>query len=222
MKKITDMLIEMSESEYRDFHSRLMPTVEKSRVLGVRVPKLRHFSGEIYGTEEANRFKEELPHTYYEENNLHAFLIERIPDFECCVGEVDRFLPFVDNWATCDMLRPKVFAKNRERLLPYIRRWLASEHTYTVRYGIGMLMVYFSEDKFSPEWVSEISNEDYYVMMMKAWYFATLLTVRYDAALPYIEEHRLDTVTHNAAIRKSAESRRIDGERKKHLKSLKL
>lgn len=225
MKKIIDLLFDMSDPDYKKFHSRLMPTVKNEKIIGVRVPHIRALAHKIYGTAGACEFMRELPHVYYEENNLHAFLIERIPNFDSCITELERFLPFIDNWATCDMLRPKVFAKNREKLLPFIYKWLSSEHTYTVRYGIEALMTYFLDDGFKTEYadaVAAVKGEDYYLLMMRAWYFATALAKQYSAIIPYIAEHRLDRATHNMAIKKAVESRRITAEQKNHLKSLRL
>lgn len=223
-QKIQDRLFELQDRKYRDFHSRLMPTVDAEAVIGVRTPVLRKFAKELSGTPEAEDFLRCLPHRYYEENNLHGFLIERIRDYDACMAEVKRFLPYVDNWATCDMMAPKVFAGHPEELLEEVRGWLNSEETYTIRYGIGMLMRYFLDEKFSPEYlwlVAGVSSEEYYVKMMVAWYFATALAKQYDAAVPFIEENRLEIWTHNKTIQKAAESYRITPEQKLYLKSKK-
>lgn len=224
LKEIETCFFEMQDLEYKEFHCRLMPNIEKQRVIGIRIPELRKFSRKIYGTVLAEVFLKELPHKYYEENNLHAFLTEQIKDYDKCIARLEKFLPFVDNWATCDMLRPKVFAKNKDKLIVKIREWIKSEHTYTIRFGIEMLMVHFLESDFKPEYlnlVAEVKNEEYYVMMMKAWYFATALAKQYDSALPYLEEKRLDKTTHNKTISKALESYRITEVQKKYLKTLK-
>lgn len=224
MDYIQKRLFEMQDLKYREFHSRLMPTVEKEKVIGVRTPELRKFAKEISKTDYAKEFLKILPHEYYEENNLHAFLIEEIGDYDFCVAELNRFLPYVDNWATCDMMRPKIFKKHLSELLDEIGIWLHSKDTYTVRYGIEMLMVYFLDDKFSPEYpeaISRIRSDEYYIKMMVAWYFATALSKRYDDVLPYLEQNRLDADTHNKTIRKAVESYRISDERKNYLRTLK-
>ena len=221
---IVSRLFDMQDLQYREFHSKLMPTVEKHRVIGVRTPELRRFAKEISKTPIAEKFIENPCHKYYEENNLHAFLIEEIGDFEACVEELNKFLPFVDNWATCDMMRPKTFKKNLDKLLLQIKNWLASAQTYTVRFGIECLMLYYLDANFKPEYtemICQIRSEEYYVKMMQAWYFATALAKRYDEIIPYFEKNRLDTDTHNKAIQKAVESCRITPEQKTYLKTLK-
>lgn len=221
---ILNRLFELQDLKYRDFHSKLMPTVEKSRIIGVRTPALRKLAKEIKGTEHAAEFLEILPHEYYEENNLHAFLIEEIKYYNKCIEELNKFLPYVDNWATCDMMRPKVFKNHLPELLEQIKNWLASGETYTVRFGIEMLMVYYLDEHFSPEYpemVAAVESDEYYIHMMIAWYFATALAKQYDHIIPYIEQNRLDTDTHNKTIRKAIESYRITPEQKAHLRTLK-
>jgi 3-methyladenine DNA glycosylase AlkD len=223
-KYIRDRLFEMQDLKYRDFYSKLMPTVSKELIIGVRTPELRAFAKEISKTELSEDFIKILPHNYYEENNLHAFLIEQIKDYDVCIAELNRFLPFVDNWATCDMMRPKILKKHLSELLPQIVVWLDSEETYTVRFAIGMLLYYYLDDDFDlsyPEMISQIRSDEYYIKMMQAWYFATALAKHYDAVLPYLEQNRLDVDTHNKTIRKAIESFRITDEQKKYLKTLK-
>lgn len=219
-------LFTMQDIKYRDFHSKLMPTVDKELVIGVRTPQLRKYSKELYKNqrEEAEKFMNTLPHIYYEENNVHAFLIEQIKDYEECIEALDAFLPYIDNWATCDMMNPKVFKKHRSQLITEVRRWLASEHTYMVRFAIKVLMDYYLDEAFEPQYpdmVARISGEEYYIKMVIAWYFATALAKQYDEILPYIEENRLDIWTHNKAIQKAVESYRITSEQKTYLKTLK-
>lgn len=221
---ILNRLFELQDLKYRDFHSKLMPTVEKSRIIGVRTPDLRKLAKELKNTEHAKTFLEILPHEYYEENNLHAFLIEEIKDFNKCIEELNRFLPFVDNWATCDMMRPKIFKKNLDKLLLQIKIWLNSSETYTVRFGIECLMIFYLDEHFSPEYpelISKIRSDEYYIRMMVAWYFATALAKRYDDIIPYLEQNRLDSETHNKAIQKAIESYRIMPEQKAYLRTLK-
>ncbi|MBQ7121365.1 MAG: DNA alkylation repair protein [Clostridia bacterium] len=221
---IRSRLFELQDEGYRDFHSRLMPTVQKELIIGVRTPDLRRLAKEISKTEHCTEFLKILPHKYYEENNLHAFLIEEIKDYYACICEINRFLPFVDNWATCDMLRPKIFKKHLPELVEEVKKWLKSEDVYAVRFGIEMLMCYYLDEAFSPEYperISQIRSDEYYIKMMVAWYFATALAKRYDEVIPYLENNRLDADTHNKTIRKAVESFRITNEQKAYLRTLK-
>ncbi len=223
-KYIRDRLLEMQDLKYRDFHAGLMPTVSKELIIGVRTPDLRKFAKEISKTAYAESFMDILPHKYYEENNLHAFLIESIGDFDSCIAHLNRFLPYVDNWATCDMMRPKIFKKHLSELPAQIKIWIKSDDTYTVRFAIEMLMCFYLDEKFSTEYsdlVAEIRSDEYYIKMMQAWYFATALAKQYDAVIAYLEQNRLDTDTHNKTIRKAVESYRISNECKGYLRTLK-
>lgn len=222
-EKVRRELLGMQDEKYRDFHSKLMPTVEKERVIGVRTPVLRKYARELAKNTEVEEFLRDLPHCYYEENNLHGFLLEQIKDYGRCLEEVERFLPFVDNWATCDAMSPKVFQRHVEELLEPIGRWLDSQETYTVRYGIGMLMRYYLDEKFQLEYprkVAAIRSEEYYVNMMVAWYFATALAKQYEKILPFLERPCLDKWTHNKAVQKACESDRITLEQKSYLRTL--
>ena len=222
--EIKSRLFEMQDLEYKAFHSRLMPTISPETIRGVRTPGLRKYAKDLAKTVGIEDFLRDLPHEYYEENNLHGFLIEGIKDYDTCLAQVDRFLPYVDNWATCDMMRPKVFKKNPEALLPKIEIWLASGETYTVRYGIGMLMTYFLDEYFDVKYVEKVAaivSEEYYIKMMVAWYFATALAKQWNAVIPFIEEKRLEKWTHNKAIQKAIESYRITPEQKAYLRGLK-
>lgn len=222
---IISKLFDLQDLKYRDFHSKLMPDVPKEKVIGVRTPDLRKFAKELKDSGLAKDFMSTLPHKYYEEDNLHAFLIEQIKDYDACIKETNRFLPFVDNWATCDMMRPKIFKKHLPELLVEIRKWIASEDTYTVRFGIECLMCYYLEDSFNseyPQLVAGISSDEYYVKMMQAWYFATALAKRFDEIIPFVEQKRLDADIHNKTIRKAIESYRITNEQKDYLRKLKL
>ena len=224
-KKLINRLFEIQDLKYRDFSHSLMPTVDKEKVIGVRTPALRKLAKELSKDERSKNFMSSLPHVYYEENNLHAFLIEQIKDFDTAISEIDRFLPYVDNWATCDCMSPKAFKKDLDRLLTKIDQWLSSSHTYTVRYGICTLMRYYLDSRFTPDLlkkVAEIRSDEYYVKMMIAWYFATALAKQYDATLPYISEKKLDKWTHNKAIQKAIESYRVTDEHKAYLKTLKI
>lgn len=222
---VREKLMQMQDLEYADFQRKLLPTVDAETVIGVRTPQLRKLAKGLKGSEEAEAFIKELPHEFFDENQLHAFLIAEEKDFEKCIRQVERFLPFVDNWATCDQLSPKIFRKHRSELLGYIRVWLESEHVYTVRFAVGMLMEHFLDEDFAPgypEMVAAVRSDEYYINMMIAWYFATALAKQWDAVLPYIEDRRLDVWTHNKAIQKSVESRRITKEQKEYLKTLKI
>lgn len=218
-------LFKLQDLKYKDFHAKLIQTIDKEKIIGIRVPELRKFAAEFNNSKYKNEFLNTLPHYYYEENNLHAFLIEKIKDFDEAIEETDKFLPYIDNWATCDSLRPKVFFKNKEKLLKYIEKWLDSEHYYTIRFGIEMLMVHFLDENFSPEYlkrISQIKSTEYYVNMMIAWYFATALAKQYDTTLPYFESKILDKWTHNKAIQKAIESYRISNLQKEDLRKLKI
>lgn len=218
-------LFALQDKEYKAFHQRLMPTIPHEAVLGVRTPQLRKLAKELAGSPQAEIFLHTLPHRYYEENNLHAFLIEQIRDYDTAMEAMETFLPFIDNWATCDSCCPKVFGRHRDHLLERIRCWLCAEHCYTVRYGIGMLMRFYLDDVFRPEylaWVAQVESEEYYVNMMRAWFFATALAKQPEAAMPWLSEKRLDDWTHNKTIQKAVESFRIPPETKKQLRTLRV
>lgn len=223
--EIREALTRLRDEKYRAFQSKLIPTIAPEAMIGVRTPALRSLARQLYRAGDYGAFLAELPHGSFDENQLHAFIISELRDFETCIDETCRFLPYVDNWATCDQLSPKVFKKNRQRLPEYVRGWLASGQTYIVRFGIGMLMAHFLDEDFEPGYlrmVSQVRSEEYYVRMMVAWYFATALAKQYDAALPYIERLSLEPWTHNKTIQKCAESDRIPVERKAYLKTLRL
>ncbi len=222
---VQEQLFALQDLKYRDFQCKLMPTVPTETVIGIRTPELRKYAKTFSKTPEAAEFLKILPHRYYEENNLHGFLIESMRDYGQVIAALDAFLPYVDNWATCDLMRPKVFQKHLPELLEEIRRWMASDRTYTIRFGMEMLMTFYLDEAFRPEyldWVAEVRSQEYYVNMMIAWYFATALAKQYGAALPYIENHRLEPWTHNKAIQKAIESYRITEEQKMYLRTLKV
>ena len=218
-------LYDLQDLKYRDMQIKIIPTVEPESVIGVRTPELKSIAKDILKDGNYKGFLEELPHRYFEENQLHAFIISGIKDLNECMEDLETFLPYVDNWATCDQMSPKIFRKHKDLLLTHIIEWIDSEKTYTVRFGVGMLMEHFLDDDFDPlypEMVAKLRSEEYYVNMMIAWYFATALAKQYESILPFIEEKRLDDWTHNKAIQKSLESRRITEEQKLYLKSLKV
>lgn len=225
VKEIQDELFRLQDRKYRDFQAKLMPTVEADTVIGVRTPELRKYARQLVKREDISGFLRELPHRYFDESQLHAFIISEMKDYDRCMEEVNHFLPYVDNWATCDQMSPKVFKKHRKDLLDHIRGWLESDKTYTVRFAIGMLMEHFLDEDFNaeyPEMVAAVRSDEYYVNMMTAWYFATALAKQYEAVVPYIEKQRLDTWTHNKTIQKAVESYRITSEQKKYLKDLRV
>lgn len=214
----------MQDSQYKEFHSKLVPTVSPDKIIGIRTPILRKFAKEFLKTSQSGKFLKKLPHKYYDENNLHAFLIQEFKDFSEALSKTEAFLPFIDNWATCDSFTPKVFKHNKPEIKKRAYNWIKSSHTYTVRYGIKIFMDLFLDDDFSEEFmkaISEVKSKDYYVKMMIAWYFATALAKQYTFAITYIENHKLDLWTHNKAIQKSIESYRIDTKTKEYLKTLK-
>lgn len=222
--QIVKRLFQMKDTEYAALQQKIIPSAKAGMSIGVRTPMLRSFAKELFRDPDKDEFLSSLPHQYLDENQLHAFIISLEKDFDKCVAEVNRFLPFVDNWATCDQLSPKVFKKEPAKLLSQIMGWIRSDKTYTVRFAVGMLMQYYLDGLFDPEYadmVAEIRSDEYYINMMRAWFFATALAKQYDSIIPYIEENRLDDWTHNKAIQKSIESRRISDERKAYLKTLK-
>lgn len=226
MTPIQERLFALQDLSYRAFQSKLMPTVDPSRVIGVRMPALRQLAKEIAAEPQTAAEFLALPeHEYYEENNLHGLLINGMKDFEECIAALDAFLPQVDNWATCDLLKPGSFKKaTKEQLLPHVRRWLASEHTYTCRFGVGVLMNYYLDEAFEPrflEWVGTIRSEEYYVNMGIAWYFATALAKQWEEAVKWVEEGKLEKWVLNKTVQKARESYRVGEKRKEYLKKLK-
>lgn len=225
METIRKELFERQDIKYREFQAKLMPTVDPEKMIGVRTPELRKLAKQLIKSGDAAEFISELPHEYFDENQLHAFIISEMKDYGECIAEVNRFLPYVDNWATCDQLSPKVFKKHRADLLGEIKKWIKSEKTYTIRFGIGMLMQHYLDEEFKPEYpemVAAVKSDEYYVNMMIAWYFATALAKQYEEVLTFIENKVLDKWTHNKTIQKSVESYRITPEQKEYLKGLRI
>ena len=223
-EEIRTGLFSLQDTAYRDFQGKLIPGLGAETMIGVRTPELRKLAKELAKREDIREFLKDLPHEYFDENQVHAFILSEEKDFEKCMDELELFLPYVDNWATCDQMSPKVFRKNKKDLLTAIKRWIESDQTYTVRFAIKMLMEHFLDEDFDPiypEMVAEVRSEEYYIRMMIAWYFATALAKRYDAVLPYLKQEKLDVWTHNKAIQKAVESYRITEEQKIYLKSLK-
>ncbi len=224
-EKIRELLRENSDGEYRLFQAKLMPGIELERIIGVRTPVLRKLAKELVKEPDIELFLNDIPHKTYDENNLHGFIISECKDYEKSVKYVDAILPYVDNWATCDLLSPKAFKKNKDKLIKDIDRWLASEKTYTVRFGIEMLMSHYLDDAFKPEYhekLTGIISDEYYINMMLAWYFATALAKQWDDTVKYIGEKRLPVWVHNKTIQKAVESYRITDEQKTYLKGLKI
>lgn len=225
LNEIRAELFKMQDMDYRDFNSKLIPTVDKESMIGIRTPDLRKYAKQLGKSSDVIEFLQTLPHKYFDENQLHAFIISEIKDFKYCIDEINRFLPYIDNWATCDQLSPKVFKKYHNELFEYIKDWLKSDKVYTLRFGIGMLMEHFLDEDFDilyPETVSKIRSGEYYINMMIAWYFATALAKQYESIIPFIENNSLDIWTHNKAIQKSIESYRITDEQKAYLRGLKI
>lgn len=224
-REIQQQLFALADPAYKDFHCRLMPTVDADTVIGIRTPVLRKFAADFSKTEEAAAFLRMLPHDYYEENNVHGFLLERIRDYDTLIAELNRFLPYINNWATCDMLAPKIFKKHKSELLEAIHLWLKDDRPYTLRFAIGTLMRFYLDDDFDTSYldlVASLQSEEYYVNMMIAWYFATALAKQYDATIPYLQNQRLSAWCHNKAIQKAIESNRIPPEQKAYLRTLKI
>jgi 3-methyladenine DNA glycosylase AlkD len=223
--EIVAELFRLQDKEYARMQAKIIPTVSPDRIIGVRTPALRDFAKSLNKDQDIGEFLSYLPHQYFDEDQLHAFVISLERDFDKCIAEVDAFLPFIDNWATCDQLSPKAFKKEPEKLLPYIRIWIKSDKTYTVRFAIGLLMQHFLDDHFDLKYADEVAgirSEEYYIKMMIAWYFATALAKQYELVLPYLKDKRLDDWVHNKAIQKSIESYRITDEQKEYLRTLKV
>ena len=223
--KAQELLFQLQDKSYRDFQSKLIPTIPVETIIGVRIPAIRKLAKEYGKDPESVEFLKQLPHTYYDENILHALLVAEITDYKVCVKEVERFLPYVDNWAVCDIFSPRVFRKNRDRLIDKIKEWSASAHPYTCRFGMEMLMTHFLDEDFRVEYLeipAAVHSEEYYVNMMIAWFYATALAKQWDATIGYIEDQRLDTWTQNKTIQKARESYRITPEQKEYLKTLKM
>lgn len=225
MLELTERLVALREDKNADFQYRILPTLSREDILGVRTPDIRRLAREYKGTAAAAEFMAQLPHRYFDENNLHGALIETLKDFDQCIAALDAFLPHVDNWATCDLMSPKILGKHKEKLLPNIRRWMDNPHVYTCRFGLEALMRWYLDEDFHPEylqWAAAVPDAEYYLHMMVAWYFATALAKQYDAALPYLTERKLSQKTHNKAIQKALESYRITPEQKDFLRMLKI
>lgn len=222
MNSLQKQLFELQDLKYRDFHSKLLPGIDKEKIIGIRTPQLRKFAKEFAKTKEADLFLQDLPHTYYEENNLHMMLVSWMKDYGACLKEVRRFLPYIDNWATCDLPLPKCFEKHKTELLPEIQSWIMDTHTYTIRYGIGVLMRLYLDEAFLPEFpelVAQVRSEEYYVNMMIAWYMATALAKQWETIIPYIEQKKLPEWVYRKTIQKAVESYRITPEQKAYLKT---
>ena len=223
--EITKRLFELQDEKYADFQAKLTPGIPRESFIGVRVPQVRTLAKSYYKDLESADFLQELPHQYYDENMLHGLVLSEMKDFEACVKAVDAFLPYVDNWAVCDIMSPKGIRKHKEELLPVIKRWVASDQVYTCRFGIEMLMSHYLDQDYKPEYleiVAAVRSEEYYVNMMIAWFFATALAKQWDTVIPYIEENRLEPWVHNKTIQKARESYRITPEQKEYLKGLKV
>lgn len=223
MNNITDKLFKLQDKKYQEMQFKIIPNIDNSTIIGVRTPEIKKLAKEIY-KEDYKSFLEELPHKYFDENQLHAFIISEIKDYDECISYINKFLPYIDNWATCDQMSPKVFKKNKDNLLKEIKVWIKSKETYTIRFAIGMLMSYFLDEDFDKKYlelVSKIKSNEYYVNMMIAWYFATALAKQYKDTIIYLENNKLDTWVHNKTIQKAIESYRINNEQKNYLKTLK-
>ncbi len=224
MTTIQQQLFALRDEKYKAFHSKLIPTINPQTIIGVRTPELRKLAKQIEREPETQEFLHTLPHRYYEENNLHDFLLERIKDYPTFLAELNAFLPYIDNWATCDGLRPKCVKKHLPEFLQEIRGWMQSERTYTIRFGINMLMSFYLDDAFQEEylsWAAQVQSEEYYVQMMQAWYFATALAKQWDYTVLYLQQEKLCTWVHNKTIQKAIESRRISAQQKQLLRTLK-
>ncbi|MDD7417063.1 MAG: DNA alkylation repair protein [Treponemataceae bacterium] len=225
--EIIQKLFELQDEKYRNFQSKLIPTINPESIIGVKTPELKTLAKDISKGNEIlrNDFLSNVPHRYFEENQLQAFIISDEKDFDKCIDYLENFLPYIDNWATCDQLCPAIFKKNRSKLLPYINKWINSNYTYTIRFAIKLLMQHFLNEDFKPEYlemVAKVESSEYYINMMRAWYFATSLAKQYESTITVIQEKRLDIWTHNKTIQKAIESFRITPEQKTYLRSLRV
>ena len=223
MTTLQKQLFELQDLKYRDFHAKLLPGIDKETIIGIRTPILRKFAKDFEKSAKKDAFLQELPHVYYEENNLHMMLIAMIKDFNLCLDETKRFVPYINNWATCDLPQPKCFGAHKKELLQEVHKWIASDETYTIRYGIGTLMRFYLDDDFDPSYVTlvaQVRSEEYYVNMMIAWYLATALAKQWESVIPYLEQRKLPEWVHRKTIQKAVESYRITPEQKVYLKSL--
>lgn len=224
-KKIRERLFTLRDEKYAEFQYKLIPTADPGQIIGVRVPEVRKLAKEYKKNPEIQSFYQELPHPYYDENMLHGILLSEMKDYERCIEEVERFLPYVDNWAVCDIMSPKVFKKNKDALLPKIREWSKSKQAYTCRFGLEMLMSFYLDEDFQKDYLeipASVLSEEYYVNMMIAWFFATALAKQWDSTIPYLTERRLGVWVHNKTIQKAVESYRITAEQKEYLRMLKV
>ena len=224
IEKVREELYKLQDTQYADFSAKLSPDMKREDFIGVRTPALKEMAKKMVKDGTGEEYIKHLPHKYFEENQLHAFIISLEKDFDAAIEKVETFLPFIDNWATCDQLRSKAFAKHSDKLLPYIDNWLASDRTYTIRFGIGALMCYFLDDKFKKEYIAKVAavtSEEYYIKMMVAWYFATALAKQWEATVPYIEKRKLPDWVHRKTIQKAVESFRVTDDHKAYLRTLK-
>lgn len=224
MKEIVEQLITLQDKKYRDFQIKLIPTISPNTIIGVRTLELRNYAKKLVKEDNYLLFLKKLPHQYFDENQLHAFIISELKSYDECIKYLNEFLPYIDNWATCDQLSPKIFKKHLDELLVHIKSWINEKDVYIVRFGIGMLMKYYLDEHFKPEYlnlVAKIKSKEYYVNMMIAWFFATALSKQYDETILFIENNKLDTWVHNKTIQKAVESYRITNIQKNYLKSLK-
>lgn len=224
-KEMLNAIFAERDEEYADFTAKLIPNVPRESIIGVRTPQLRRIAKRFGKNAGIDEFLSVLPHEYHEQNLVHAYIAESIGDFDSAVKTIEAFLPYVTNWAVCDSMTPRIFAKHTWELLPLIKKWLQSAHPYTVRFGLRMLMCFYLEKEFASEinaLAASVCSEEYYVNMMQAWYFATALAKQYDSTVPFVEEHRLSPWVHNKTIQKAVESFRITAEQKAHLKTLRL
>ena len=220
MDSIKEKLFKLQDKKYQELQSKIIPNIDSSTIIGVRTPEIKKLAKEVIKGD-YKPFLEEVPHKYYDENQLHAFIISEIKDYDECIKYINEFLPYIDNWATCDTLIPKVFKKNTDKLIIEVKKWIKSKDTYTIRYGIGTLMRFYLNDEFKEEYlelVSKIKSNEYYVNMMIAWYYATALAKQYDKTIKYIENNKLDTWVHNKTIQKAIESYRITDKQKDYLR----
>lgn len=218
-------LLKYQDKKYLDFTSKLIPNVDKKNIIGVRLPDIKIIAKKIYLNEDYQKFLDSLPHKYHEENLIHIFIINLIKDYDKCIKEIEKFLPYINNWAVCDSLKPKVLKKNKKDLINFVNKYIKSKHPYSIRYAISILMNHFLEEDYNPKYlklVSNIKHDDYYVKMMMAWYYSVALVKQYEDTIKYLENKKLDRFVHNTTIQKAIDSYRINDDKKEYLRKLRV
>lgn len=218
-------LVDLQDLKYKSFQEKLIPTIDPNTIIGVRTPELKKIAKEVYLSDYKDSFLGCLPHQYFEENQIHSFIIALEKDYDKCIKLINDFLPYIDNWATCDQATPAALKKRPDDTLKEIKKWFKEDKTYYYRYGIEQLMSFYLNDRFKKEYlemVAGINSEEYYVKMMQGWFFATALAKQYDDTILYIEKGLLEKDVNNITIKKAIESYRINDSKKEYLRKFRI